>query len=92
MATPEEIARALKNAHAAGDTAAAQKLAAAYQKAKAQAPMTGQRGGMVEQGTISREDYMRDRGGVGFGGRPVPQDVGTAAPGPVEWAVSPIQR
>jgi hypothetical protein len=42
----------------------------------------GQRGGMVEQGTISREDYMRERGGVGFGGRPVPQDVGVSDPIP----------
>jgi len=42
----------------------------------------GTRGGMVERGEISREEYMRTRGGVGFGGRPVPQDVGTAPSGP----------
>lgn len=39
--------------------------------------------GMVEQGTISREQYMRERGGVGFNGQPLPaQDYGTAPSSP----------
>jgi hypothetical protein len=66
MATLEEIGRALKNAHAAGDTASAQKLASAYQREKAKAAQPGGPGksGMVTEGTISREEYMRQRGPV----------------------------
>jgi GNAT superfamily N-acetyltransferase len=87
MATLEEIGRALKNAHAAGDTAAAQKLAAAYkaEQAKGSQPAMQMQSnaGMVEQGTISRDEYMRTRGGVGFNGQPLaPQDYGTAPAAP----------
>jgi hypothetical protein len=75
MATLEEIGRALKNAHAAGDVAAATKLAQAYQREKERANKgaAGQRGGMVEEGTISREEYMRQRGPVNEAFDPIPQ-------------------
>jgi hypothetical protein len=75
MATLEEIGKALKNAHAAGDVAAATKLAQAYQREKERANKgaAGQRGGMVEEGTISREEYMRQRGPVNEAFDPIPQ-------------------
>lgn len=46
-------------------------------------PAVGKRGGMVKEETISREEYMAQRGGAGFGGRPVPKEVGTYAGGPM---------
>jgi hypothetical protein len=75
MATLEEIGRALKNAHDAGDTASAQKLAAAYQreKAKAAQPAAAGKGGMMTEGTISREEYMRQRGLVNEAYDAIPQ-------------------
>lgn len=43
----------------------------------------GTRGGMVERGEMTREEYMRTRYGVGFNGQPLaPRDYGTAPSGP----------
>jgi len=89
MATPEERIAAGQELRKRGRLSAEQDAALTELERRyggtsaSPAPAAGKRGGMVTEGTISREEYMRQRGGAGFGGRPVPKEVGTYAGGPM---------
>ncbi len=86
MATPEERIAAGQELRKRGKLSSQQDAALKELERRyglSAAPAVGQRGSMVEEGAISREEYMAQRGGVGFGGRPVPKEVGTYAGGPM---------
>jgi hypothetical protein len=86
MATPEERIAAGQELRKRGKLSSQQDAALKELERRyglSAAPAVGQRGSMVEKGAISREEYMAQRGGAGFGGRPVPKDVGTYAGGPM---------
>lgn len=86
MSTPEERIAAGQELRKRGKLSSQQDAALKELERRyglSAAPAVGKRGGMVKEETISREEYMAQRGGAGFGGRPVPKEVGTYAGGPM---------
>lgn len=86
MSTPEERIAAGQELRKRGKLSSQQDAALKELERRyglSAAPAVGKRGSMVKEETISREEYMAQRGGAGFGGRPVPKEVGTYAGGPM---------